>query len=658
MRLPFQRQHEPVAPSEPSAGNDAQDPEKKDTEGPAPQPESTEQNLTAKEINKEVNVNQDKSNRDSRTDDSETDVIADEKVPTQKSPTASVKDAAPPKGTRNSYEKETGKAEADELPDKETSPAERTDSKDLAPTTTHDTQASESAVDDESKYPHGFPLWFLTFGLCVSTFVVALDNTIIATAIPKITTVFDSLNDVGWYGSAYLLTTTSLQPSFGKVYTYFNVKWTYIIALILFEAGSVLCAAATTSKMLIGGRALAGVGASALFSGSMTIIGYTVTLRKRAIYIALLSSMFGIASVVGPILGGAFTDKLTWRWCFWINLPVGGIAIAAVFFFFKNPDRKESKLTFKEKIGQIDILGAGLLICAIVCLLLALQWGGSVYPWSNSKVWGCLLGFGLILIAFLVVQIKRRETATIPYNILLQRTVGACALFSAFLAMAIYTQIYYLPFYFQAVKGTTAEGSGIRTIPFLVSNTIASVVVGGSITAIGPYVPFLYLGSTIYVVGSGLLYTLTVSSSAGRWIGYQILAGAGSGACIQIPFIAVQVVLSKKDMPSGNAIAVFFNTLGGAISVSIAQNIFTNSLVKNIPKYAPGANAAKIIAAGATHVREVTPPRLLAGVLLAYDKAVTRTFILPIAVGGLAFLTCALFEWKTVKGRNLMAGGA
>jgi hypothetical protein len=170
--------------------------------------------------------------------------------------------------------------------------------------------AGEPGEDDESKYATGLPLHLLTFGLTLSTFVIALDNTIIATAIPRITTVFNSLDDVGWYGSSYLLTTTSLQPSFGKIYTYFNVKWTYMIALVIFEVGSVLCGAAVNSTMLIVGRAVAGVGAAAMFSGGMTIVGYSVPLRKRPIYIGLLSSMFGIASVVGPILGGALTDRM------------------------------------------------------------------------------------------------------------------------------------------------------------------------------------------------------------------------------------------------------------------------------------------------------------------------------------------------------------
>jgi hypothetical protein len=329
-----------------------------------------------------------------------------------------------------------------------------------------------------------------------------------------------------------------------------------------------------------------------------------------------------------------------------INLPLGGCAITTVFFFFNNPERKHSKLTTRQKIAQIDLLGAFFLICAICCLLLALQWGGSVYPWHDSRVWGCLLGFGLIISIF------------IPPRILLkQRTAGACAIFSMVLAMGLYTHIFYLPFYFQAVKGTTAEGSGIRTIPYLVSITLSSIAVGGSITVLGWYTPFTWIGAAVFAVGAGMLYTLKPSSSAGMWIGYQILAGFGAGACVQIPFVAIQVVLNKKDMPSGNAITIFFNTLGGAMSISIAQNIFSNTLIKEIPKYTKGVDPAKIIAAGATHIREVTPKSQLAGVLMAYNLAVTRSFILPIACAGFAFLCSLLFEWKSVKGKKLDIGG-
>jgi hypothetical protein len=357
----------------------------------------------------------------------------------------------------------------------------------------------------------------------------------------------------------------------------------------------------------------------------------------------------------------------------------------------------------------MDLLGAFFLICSIVCLLLALQWGGITYAWSNSKVYGNIIGFGLLISTFTGIQFWKGEKATLPPRIMLrQRTVFTCAFFSAFLAMALYTHIYYskslfvvslrplavpastapcihstacpgptlsachirtqssytrltllliVPFYFQAVKGTSAEGSGIRTIPYLVSNTLAAIVVGGLVTWIGYYVPFTWIGSAIFTVGAGMIYTWKVNSPASHWIGYQLMAGIGSGACVQLPFIAIQVVLSKKDMPIGNAVGIFFNSLGGAISISIAQNIFSNTLIKEIPKHAPRVDPMVVMMAGATHVREVVSPGQLEGVLFAYNKAVTSSFVLAIACGGMAFAASWMFEWKSVKGKKLEIGG-
>ncbi|KAI9051065.1 hypothetical protein LZ554_005173 [Drepanopeziza brunnea f. sp. 'monogermtubi'] len=518
--------------------------------------------------------------------------------------------------------------------------------------------AAEEDDADDIVYPAKLQLGLLTLGLCLATFTVALDNTIIATAIPKITSVFDSLNDVGWYGSSYLLTTTALQPSFGRIYTYFNVKYTYIIALIIFELGSILCAAAKSSVMLIVGRAVAGAGASALFSGGMTIVGFSVPLSQRPIFIATLSSMFGISSVVGPLLGGVLTDKVSWRWCFWINLPFGAVSIVAVWFFFKPPQRKDSGLTLKQKILEIDLLGALFLICAIVCLLLALQWGGTEYAWKNSKVWGCLLGFGLLIIVFIAQQFRRGDRATIPPRIFRQRSVLFSSLYSCFLSMGLYGHIYFLPFYFQAVKGTTAEGSGIRTIPYLGSIILSSIVVGGAITALGWYKPFMIFGSALFTVGAGMVYTLQVNSSVGKWVGYQLLAGFGAGSGVQIPFIAVQVVLSPKDMPTGNAIAIFFNSLGGAIAISIAQNIFSNGLKTNLPIYAPSVDPATVVRAGATYLKNVVTADELPGVLHAYMIALQQAYVIPIVAGGIATVCACGVEWKNVKGKKIVPAAA
>jgi len=194
-------------------------------------------------------------------------------------------------------------------------------------------------------------------------------------------------------------------------------------------------------------------------------------------------------------------------------------------------------LTVKQKILEIDLLGALFLICAIVCLLLALQWGGTEYPWKNSKVWGCLLGFGLLIIVFIAQQFRRGDRATIPPRIFGQKTVLFASLYSCFLSMGLYVgfenlfqlrmtdqvkaHIFYLPFYFQAVKGTTAEESGIRTIPYLGSIILSSILVGAAITMLGWYKPFMIFGGAIFTVGAGMIYTLAVDSSTGEWVGYR-----------------------------------------------------------------------------------------------------------------------------------------
>ena len=217
--------------------------------------------------------------------------------------------------------------------------------------------------------------------------------------------------------------------------------------------------------------------------------------------------------------------------------------------------------------------------------------------------------------------------------------------------------IFYLPFYFQAIKGTTAEESGIRTIAYLVSITVSSIVIGATITIVGWYAPFMWFGSAIFTVGAGMLYTLKVGSPNSHWIGYQILAGIGAGAGVQIPFIAVQVVSSVKDMPTANACVLFFNSLGGALSISIAQNIFVNTLAQEIPKYVPGFDPQIVANAGATNLRKVVPPELLPGVLHGYNNAIVTAFILAIACSIAAFLVSLGQEQKSVKGKKLMHGG-
>jgi Na+/melibiose symporter-like transporter len=224
--------------------------------------------------------------------------------------------------------------------------------------------------------------------------------------------------------------------------------------------------------------------------------------------------------------------------------------------------------------------------------------------------------------------------------------------------LIIIRHIFYVPFFFQAVKGTTAEGSGIRSIPYLVSIILASLIVGAGITILGWYKPFMIGGAVVFTIGAGLIYTFQVDTDTGKWVGYQLLAGLGAGAGVQIPFVAIQVVLSSKDMPTGNSLAIFFNSLGGAISISIAQNIFQNGLYKNVPKSAPNVSAEAVIKAGATYLRQLIPPADLPGVLQAYMASLDQAFVLSIVCGGLAAVFACFVENKSVKGHNLIPGGS
>ncbi|KAI1368316.1 major facilitator superfamily domain-containing protein [Xylaria arbuscula] len=498
------------------------------------------------------------------------------------------------------------------------------------------------------EYPSTWKAFLLTVGLCLVTFATAVDNTIIATAIPSITEEFHSLNDIGWYASSYLLASTALQPSYGKVYTHFNIKWVYLAALVVFEVGSVVAATAESSIVLIIGRVVAGLGGGGLTSGGSTILSRVVPIDKRAVFNSAFASTFGIASVVGPLLGGVLTDNLSWRWCFWINLPLGGVAFITVLFVLRLPKRAKSSLSFKERLMKLDILGASFLVPGIVSLLLALNWGGIEYPWSDSRVWGTLLGFGLIIIVFVGTQIYRGEDATIPPRIFARREVLTSVLFQAIFTMGLYAHFYYLPFYFQVVQGTSAMDSGIRTIPYVAGLSLLAVVAGIAVRVIGYYAPPAIIGSALFTVGAGLMYTLQVNTSQPKWIGYQVLAGGGAGAAFQMPLLAVQYSLPEEDVPTGNALVGFFLTLGSSIGVSIAQNIFSSSLRTALGAVS-GIDPEAIIAAGAAGARGATPPAQLPEVLEAYDHAVTTTFIYAIATGGLGFIITLSWRWTSLK---------
>ncbi len=514
-------------------------------------------------------------------------------------------------------------------------------------------------LSDEPEYPQGAKLGIIIASLCLSVFLMALDNTIIATAIPKITDHFKALDDVGWYGSAYLLTTCAFQLFFGKLYTFFSIKWVYLTAIFIFEVGSVVCGAAPTSVALIIGRAVAGIGSAGIFSGALVIIAYAVPLVKRPVFTGIIGGMYGLASVAGPLMGGAFTDKVSWRWCFYINLPIGAITIAGIAIFFKSPERQaEKSIGFSERAKQFDPIGTVFFIPCIICLLLALQWGGTKYPWGNGRIIALFIVFGILAIGFVAVQLWKQDNATVPPRIVKKRSIAFGCWFVFCLGATFFIFIYYLPIWFQAIKGTSAVESGIRNLPMILSLVLMSIIAGVAITMLGYYTPFMIGSSVLMAIGAGLLSTFKVGTGHSMWIGYQALFGLGVGMGMQQPLIAAQTVCDIHDVPTATAVTNFCLTLGGALFISVGQNIFSNRLLTDLAANVPNIDPSVILNIGATSLRSAIDPGNLSGVLEAYNSAIASTFYVSVAMAAFSIVGSLGMEWKSVKGKKLEVGAA
>ncbi|KIX93769.1 uncharacterized protein Z520_10393 [Fonsecaea multimorphosa CBS 102226] len=510
---------------------------------------------------------------------------------------------------------------------------------------------------DTSDYPSAFPLAMIVVALACSIFLVALDMTIVATAIPRITDQFHSLDQVGWYGSGFFLTIGSFQATWGKLYKYFPLKISYLSSIFIFELGSLICGVANDSTTLIVGRAIAGMGGAGIASGSYTIIAFSAPPKQRPAFTGVMGATFGVASVIGPLLGGVFTDNLTWRWCFYINLPIGGAAAVIIFFFFRTPKAARPQVApLKEKLLQMDFPGTFTLMAAIVCYLLAMQWGGSTKPWSSGSVIAVLVLFGVLIIVFVVIEYFSGDRALLQPRLLKDRSIAAGCAFIFTVAGAFFVLLYYLPIYFQATRNVSASKSGIDNLPLVLGASLLTVFSGILLTVWGQYIPLMAIGSILASVGGGLIYTLKIDSGSGEWIGYQALAGIGLGLIFQIPVIVGQAIVKPSDLSSVSAIILFFQTIGGAVFISAAQAGFTNKMLHELPIKAPHVDASLVLATGATDLRKVFAASDIPGILDAYMDGLRVPFAICIACASLAFVLSFTPRWESIKGKVKMDG--
>ncbi|KAA8641990.1 MDR family MFS transporter [Aspergillus tanneri] len=450
-------------------------------------------------------------------------------------------------------------------------------------------------------YPSGLKLALLMISIFVAMFLVSLDRLIISTTIPQITDKFNSAGDIGWYGTAYLLTNCAFQLAFGKIYALFSVKRTLLSSIILFEAGSALCGTAPSSIAFILGRSIAGLGAGGILAGVMVVMIYAVPLHKRPKYQGLFGAVFGLSSVTAPLIGGAFTTHVSWRWCFYINLPLGGVVIVLVFLLLHVPHRPDSDIPIAEKLLKLNILGLLVLVPGVICLCLALQWGGTTYPWSEGRMVALFVLAFILLIIFVIIQIWKPEQATLPPRIFLQRSIASGFWISSCLGAHMMVFVYYLPIWFQAIDGLSAVDSGIHLLPMVISLVVSSIGTGQLISRTGYYTPFTIFGTCLASVGAGLLTTLEINTPTGYWIGFQILYGFGLGSCSQTPSMAAQ-------------------TLFGAVFTTVGQNVLDNQLDERLGG-AQGITHGLVQSTGANKLLDLVPGKDRVAALEAYNGA-------------------------------------
>jgi hypothetical protein len=347
-----------------------------------------------------------------------------------------------------------------------------------------------------------------------------------------------------------------------------------------------------------------------------------------------------------------FTDSsLSWRWSFYISLPLGAVTLSLIVFAFKLPQQKkgeqqvEAKI-FTNKLMEFDILGLLLFFPCVICLLLALQYGGSVYSWADGRVIALLALSGVLAVAFTIVQIRKGDKAALPPRLMKMRNVAFGCLYAALIDSAYYTIDIWLPVWFQAIQGQSARDSGIRSVTLVGGQVVTALASGYLVTLTGWYNPFMLAATLVSSVGLGLMSTFQVDSGPGRWVTFPLLAGFGVGLGTQQPMIGVQSTLALGDIPAGSAALTLFQNLGPAIIMSVANTVFANALTKQLDGAGGRLNAQAIANAGATSLKNQVPPYMLETVIVAYNKALAETFYVPLAVAALSIVGVMGMKWE------------
>ena len=438
-------------------------------------------------------------------------------------------------------------------------------------------------------------------GLMVTLLLAALDQTIVATALPKVVSDLGGISQYSWVFTAYMLGSTVTVPLYGKLGDAHGRKPLFIVAITIFLIGSALCGLSQNMVQLVVFRAIQGVGAGGLFPLTLAMVGMIVPPRDRGRYQGLIGSVFAAASIIGPLVGGFIVDNFSWRWIFYVNLPVGGLALAVILVTM--PRR-----TYKQE-HPIDWFGAGVLAAGTTALLLGLVWGGRDYPWASPQVLGALGVALVLLVAFALVEREVREPI-LPFELLRNQTVASSVACMGLVGAAMFGTISFVPLFVQGVIGTSATSSGVVLTPFMLGAVVTSFISGQIVSRTGRYRPNTLIGPVVLGIGLFLLSQMNVHTTNGEAARNMLIAGIGLGMMMQIFVLSVQNSVPRRSMGTATALTQFSRSIGATLGVTLMGVIVNQQLPANVR--GEGTVIRRLPAAGRLALANALQPAFLA----------------------------------------------
>ena len=489
-------------------------------------------------------------------------------------------------------------------------------------------------VSPEPQIPQAPARRLVFAGLLLVMLMAALDQTIVATALPTIVGDLGGLSHISWVVTAYLLAQTAVTPLYGKLGDMYGRKVVLQVGLLVFLLGSALCGLSQSLDELIAFRALQGLGGGGLMVSAQAAIGDVVPPSERGRYTGLFGAVFGLASVAGPLLGGFLTGHLSWRWIFYVNLPIGVLALFVLAATLPSAAQRVHHV--------VDYLGTILLTGGLSAIVLATSLGGNSYAWGSPMIVGLGIGGVLALVAFVFAE-RRAVEAVLPLRLLTNSVFSVTSAVGFVVGFALFGAVTYLPLFLQIVKGASPTGSGLQLLPLMGGLLITSIGSGQLITRTGRYKAFPIAGTAVMTLGLYLLSTMDPTSSQAAIFGFMFVLGLGLGMVMQVLVLAVQNAVDYSDLGVATSGATLFRSIGGSLGTAVLGAIFSNRLSSQLKSVLPAGSASSSHAASTISAKAIAklPPTLRDGYLHAFTSSLSTVFEVAAAVAVVAFA----FSW-------------